>query len=414
MERKDIRDFSQIRTILEHIYQYGFYTREDFIREELVGSPRVYDNIVRQLRDLYFLDEGPSVLEEAKRGKYKYYRFKRDYFGEAGERLTAPFGLFSIKDSAIEKLLYCLSLSASGKGVDIAEAVAACWDENDEKYDGRDYSPTIRRRLHSLSEAGYAVKREKRYWLNDVLQTLSDNELVQLYYLASFYAGAGFPRVTAAFLQRSLRRQMIFRGLPEPAQAFLFRDNTYGNIFDEEVVYQLLQCCKNHTEAELALPHQDETVNVKPVALRIDTRLGRWYLLAAQDAGPVRKVSNIQKVQGSDSAFPYDQAAEELKTALKHNYISGKMCDAPILVEAELCFGNSPLRRQFEREILMGRIEERDGREYYVVELNDPYEMKPFLRCYGAFLRILPSGQHQLDVELREEYERMLEHYESF
>ena len=414
MERKDIREFSQIRAVLEHIYQYGFYTREDFIKEKLVGSPRAYDNIVRQLRDLYFLDEGPSVLKETKRGKYKYYRFKRDYFGEAGERLTAPFGLFSIKDSAVEKLLYCLSLSASGKGVDAAEAVSACWDEEDDKYDGRDYGSTIRRRLHSLSEAGYVVKKGKRYWLNDILQTLPDSELVQLYYLASFYAGAGFPRVAAAFLQRSLRRQIIFRGLPEPAQAFLFRDNTYGNIFDEELVYQLLQCSKNHTEAELAVLRQDEPVKVKPVALRIDTRLGRWYLLAAPDTGPVRKVSNLQKVQGSNSTFPYDQAAGELKTALQYNYISGKISDAPALVEAELCFGSSPLRRQFEREILMGRIEERDGREYYVVELNDPYEIKPFLRCYGAFLRILPSKQHQLDGELREEYERMLERYGSF
>lgn len=411
MERKNIREFSQIRRVLEHIYQYGFYTREDFINTKLVGSPRSYDDIVRQLRDLYFLDDGPSVLEEARRGKYKCYRFKRDYFGETGECLTAPFGLFSIKESSAEKILCCLSLSS--RGVTVAEAVPACWNANDSDYDGSDCGPTVRRRFASLSEAGYVVKRETRYWLNDMLQELSDRELVRLYYLAVFYAGAGFPRVAAAFLQKSLLRQIIFRGLPEPPQAFLFRDNTYGNLFDEQLVYQLLQCCKDHTEVDLTVLRQSGPKRVQPVALRIDTKLGRWYLLSGQEDGPVRKVSNIQKVQRTKDCFPYDQVAEQVKTDLQYNYISGKMCDEPVLVEAELCFEDSSLRRQFEREILLGQIEGRDGREYYCVKLNDPVEIKPFLRCYGAFLRIVPSEQHNLDEELQEEYERMLEQYGS-
>lgn len=407
MGRKDIREFSQIRAVLEHIYRYGFYTREDFIKEKFVGSPRAYDNIVRQLRDLYFTDhDGSSVLEESRRGKYKCYRFKRDYFSDAGEWLTAPFGLFSITDRAVENLLCCLSLSASGKGVGVAGAVSACVDR-----DGTDCSSTIRRRFGSLSEEGYVVKEGTRYRLNDVLQELSNDELIQFYYLASFYAGVGFPRAAAAFLQKSLRRQIIYRGLPEPAPAFLFRDNTYGNLFDEQLIYQLLQCCKDHTEAELGTPYRDEPQRVKPVALRIDTKLGRWYLLAGQDTGPVRKLSRIQKVRRTKCAFPYKETAKRLKTALEHNYISGKTGDEPVLVEAELCFGGSPQRRQFEREMLLGRIEERDGREYYRVELSDPSEIKPFLRCYGAYLRILPSGRHRLGEELREEYERMLAQY---
>lgn len=411
MERKDIREFSQIRMVLEHIYQYGFYTREDFINLKLVSSPRVYDNIIRQLRDLYFLDDGPSVLEEARRGKYKCYRFKRDYFGEAGESLTAPFGLFPIKENAVVKALCCLSLAS--QGVTVAEAEPACWNANENDYDGRDCSLTVRRRLSSLSEAGYVVKRGKKYWLNDRMRELSDRELVQLYYLAAFYAGAGFPRVTAAFLQKSLLRQIICRGLPEPPQAFLFRDNTYGNLFDEQLVYQLLQCCKDHEEVELTAPRQNHPTRVQPVALRIDTKLGRWYLLAGQDGGPVRKVSNIQKVRRTKEYFPYSSVAERFKTDFQYNYISGKTCDEPVLVEAELCFEDSPLRWQFEREILLGQIEERDGREYYCVKLNDPLEIKPFLRCYGAFLRIVPSEQHNLGGELREEYERMLEQYGS-
>lgn len=249
MERKNIREFDKIRKILEHIYRYGFYTREDFIKEKFVGSPRVYDNIVRQLRDLYFADEDDaSVLTETHHGKYKCYRFKRDYFGEAGERMIAPFGLFSIKDSSIKTILRCLSLAASGQGAEAGEIILACWNYDPDP-GGKDNSSTVRRHLASLSEMGYIVKKGKRYQLNTVFQELSESELIQLYYLVSFYAGAGFPRVAAAFLQKALLRQIRFRGMSEPAPAFLFRDNTYGNLFDEQLVYQLLQCCRDKSRS---------------------------------------------------------------------------------------------------------------------------------------------------------------------
>ena len=133
---------------------------------------------------------------------------------------------------------------------------------------------------------GFAVRgriscqKKKRHQLNNVLQELSDSEPVHLHYPASFYAGVEFPRTAAAFLQKSLLRQMFFRGMPESVSAFLFRDNTYGNIFDEQLIHQLLQCCKDSVVAELDISHQNELQMVRPVALRIDIKLGRRYLPA--------------------------------------------------------------------------------------------------------------------------------------
>ena len=47
------------------------------------------------------------------------------------------------------------------------------------------------------------------------------------------------------------------------------------------------------------------------------------------------------------------------------------------------------------------------GTEYYEAEVSDPLELRPLLRTYGAYLRILP-GEHTLREDLREHYALML------
>ncbi len=247
--RKNVRDFDCIREVIEHIYRYGFYSREDFIREGIVGSPRAYDDIIRQLRDLYFLDEeDSSILGTDTRGKYKCYRFKRDYFGDTVDDLTAAFGLFAVKGKAVERILCCLSRAAEGSGATVSNVGTAYYDD-----EGTDFGPSISRTLKDLSKSGYTVKDKTVHRLNPQLTQLSKTELTSLYYLSAFFAGAGYPRVAAAFLKKTLLREMRSRGLPDPPNAFLLRDNTCGNLFDEQVVYQLLECCSHHVEAELTM-----------------------------------------------------------------------------------------------------------------------------------------------------------------
>lgn len=123
------------------------------------------------------------------------------------------------------------------------------------------------------------------------------------------------------------------------------------------------------------------------------------------------RVSNIKKVKKLNTSFDYTPAKAMIEEQFQHSYISGKRGGDPTLVMAELKFGGSPLRRQFEREIFVGEIVEQDGREYYRAEVNDPTELKPLLREYGPYLRALPNEMHQLDQELQDEYERMLVRY---
>lgn len=409
MGRKNIRNFDCIRGVIEKMYTYGFYTREEFIQKGIVGSPRAYDDIVRQLRDLYCMeidDDATALKEDTEgRGRYKCYKFNRDYFESAGEQLSAAYGLFAISDSAIADTIRCMSLAASPNGTSVSDVARISVDE-----EGTDHTPTISRRMSDLRNAGYIKTEKRENHLNNILKGLSDERLIGLYYLSSFFAGAGYPRVAAVFLRDALRRHIAFKQLPQPTEAFLFRDNACGNVFDEPIVYELLLSCKNHTEVEVTLHKVRRTL--KPVYLKIDTKLGRWYLFAVCDDKPmVSRVSNISKVMTLPNVFDYEQALSLIEESFQKNYISSNTVSMPVHIEAELCFDNPAMRVQFEREMLIGSIECRDEADFYCADVNDPTEVKPFLRSYGAYLKILPSESHSLDLGLRQEYERMLNNY---
>ncbi len=418
MGRQAIRELTQLRRLLEHMYTYGFFSREEYLERGFSGSGRSYDNMVRLIRDLYYLDDETQqdpAVEVLSDGRYRRYRYRRDYFAGQSECLRAVYGLHGTGDAgAISRLLYCLSLAAGRKGGASEREVAQLINESGfGGEDGKSCDSTVHRKLDALRKAGYLEKKGKKNLPRRRIapETLSDDELILLYYLASFFADAGYPRVAAAFARDALRRQLLFRGLDTPPEAFLFRDNACGNMLDEELVHLLLDCCRKHTKATLIRNDQTTTV-VAPVCLRSDTRHGRWYILGVQDnAAAIIRVSAIREVRPLRETFDYAAAKRIVDDAFRHRMLSGAPAGRRVRVTAELRFDNERLRQQFARELLVGRIEQRDGKEYYCAEVDDPLELRPFLRAYGPWLHVLPSGEDNTAGELLAEYERTLRHY---
>lgn len=427
MKRKNIREFGPLRRVLEHIYTYGFYTREDFIREGLAGNARYYDDVIRQLRDLYYLDEAqeqePPVTSVSS-GKYKRYQFRRDYFSGQSRELEAVFGLHSAKEYEIYTILYCLTLACGRGGASVAATAqlmtlggAIPLKINKQGTESvSDCVSTVSRRFKDLRDSGYLRAEGRSNLPADPcgLYELSDRELTDLYMLASFCSGAAYPRVGVAFLRDALCRHLRFRGIPIPPEMFLFRDSASGNLLDEEIVHRLAQSrIRSH---KVRIRCGKKSMDIAPVFLRVDTRNGRWYLIALKGKTPVMmRVSNIDEVtepDDTDLAFDMPAAEAAVRDAFQYNYISGRV-GPTVLVEAELHFDNDAIRRQFERELLIGSIERRGNQEYYQAMVSDVSELRPILRAYGPWLKILPGDGHQLGRELQEEYERMLQKYGS-
>ena len=63
--------------------------------------------------------------------------------------------------------------------------------------------------------------------------------------------------------------------------------------------------------------------------------------------------------------------------------------------------------------MLIGEINKIGSDEFYTAIVTDTGELKPFLRSYAGYLRVLPSEEHTLREELLSEYEEMLKNYES-
>lgn len=412
--RMNIRSLDKIRDIYRKIYIYGMYTREEFIKSGSVSSPENYDKIIKQLRDLYFynVDDCEKVVEAdtENSGKHKRYKFRRNYFESPGEQLVAVYGLYAVSEASVSEIIRCLCAAHSSQtGITVSGLSLTC-PVNDESAPSPE--PRIRRRLDKLCEYGYLKKFGKYYQMKDALAELSDNELISLFYYASFCSGIGYPRVAAFFLRESIRRHIMIRGLNEPPEAFLFRDSTCAGILDEQVVMTLIDCCLRDSVISVKIKGVSHTL--KPLKLRIDTKYGRWYLIALSESTPmIIRVSNITDINELEEKFDRVKAEKIADEKLKFCLLSNPGTNRPVTIRAELRFPNRYTREQFEREMLIGEITKGESNEFYTAMITDTSELKPFLRSYAGYLRILPSEENTLREEILSEYEEMLKNYES-
>ena len=405
------KDFSDIRKLLEHIYLYGFYTREDYVNAGMAG--RTYDDKIRTVKDLYYVDNEAGMVNTVSQGKYKKYTFIKGYFSEQGKRLRAVYGMHPVSDSDISIILYSLFNKKRTSEI-IGKEVEQYVDLHNQGDSDKSKQSTVSRRMKELKEYGYLIKRGAKYYPGKtaVLEKLEDEKLLGLYYLASFFAGAGYPRIKAAFLQDAIKRMIRKRGNAIPKDVFLFRDNAGGNVLDEHIVEKLLKCCREHRCTRIVNIRNKKESVLSPVYLRPDTRYGRWYIAGVSSGNAVlMRVSTISDVKMTNEKFNYDEALEIVDNAFSKSYISGKILKRATIVEAEMCFDNPHIEGQFEKEIILGHVEEREGKKVYCAEVNDVKELKPMLRAYGRWLHIMPGNRHGLEKEIREEYERMLKNY---
>lgn len=382
-----VREYDRIRRFLGRIYLYGFFSREDFARQGGAGGKKDYDYGAKLIRAIFPDSEEAALWHEGK----KYLRIQRVYARSGESRLADSYMLHTLDvKEELPELLYLLSALAAGKKsmselCSLVELHTA--DEDTFRY------PTVRRRVLELVEYGYAEKRGSVFTLaEDGLAALTDGEL----------------------------RQLLRRGLPMPeASPLLLRHSVNANVFDEELVYQLLELMGQGRAALLSLPPRQSapgkkpepfTVTSWPVALRADARLGRWYLMSVENGRPMlRRLRNIRSVKPGEplpEEYPAARAAAESRFA--RSAFSGAVpAGKPVLVRARLRFEDAPgMLEQFRREIRLGEIVEEPEGLVYQAQVNDPLELRSLLRMYAPWLRVLP-GDHRLDGQVRQDLEEL-------
>jgi predicted DNA-binding transcriptional regulator YafY len=152
------------------------------------------------------------------------------------------------------------------------------------------------------------------------------------------------------------------------------------------------------------------------VKLRIDCRLGRWYVLVAQECEGTMQARvfacarlMLPEAFGDKNNPKWDAARAAVESTYPENesLFSGAQKEKSTLVEAKLCFGEERGRQQqFCRELQLGSIVTREDGLYYQVRIRDSVELIPLLRAYSPWLQILP-GEHDLCGLMEEALQQM-------
>ena len=448
-EKSSVSDYNDVRQLLKNIYLYGFLSREDFVGLKICSANQ-YDANTKLLRDIMPTIENSAVWN----GNKKNLRMAREFTRSSEQQLARSYSLHGINQNELTNILWILSASqnSQSQAALLSEIIYQASDDEfedefedesaDKTYRKSDYSAkspsTISRLCKSLVNFGYIeVEKPKRHTptrnrpedddrrersqqliklQESLLFTLSNAELVELYRYTDFMCEVTYPRVAGTFLLRSIHREMIRRKTdnpnewPEPKnKLFLLRHNRCANILDEEIVYQLQSAINKRCYIEITRMDGTACSKILPVAVRIDTLLGRWYLLHWSGQPCITRISNIRAVKEINTPTDdWDQITEQVRQTLADCGVAApQSLNDPHFVEAELCFGeNTGIFELFKREIRKGSIVQKENSLFYQVWIRDPNELKPFLRRYAPWLRIC-SGQHLLDLSIRNDLKTM-------
>lgn len=392
--KNGVRMYQRIRRYINKIYLYGFITRKDFAQMH-GGSPKDYDVGVKLIKELY-TEEGFNQV----RGLQSV---SRHYFTSGDDRLADSYLFCQLDPQDMAEYLHLLNIARINPGNANHYAQLLQLRPIPERSVG-----TVYNRMLCLQNHGCLRLQGGTYSLTrDGMDALTDDQLRELYEYVRFCARTTYPRVVAGALRRTLSRKLSARGIrPDSEMPFLLRHNANFHVLDEELVYLLRGCMRNRLWVRF-----DERLRL-PLVLRVDTQMGRWYALCADEVGNavIERLTNIEVLSPEEKAEApekWAQLQEKVKSAYSHTLFSGNNQKC-VAVCAKLEFEENPgLRNQFLREIRIGKIVQRDGGEYYEAWISDPQELKPLLRAYGAYLRVLP-GDHGLHSELREQYAQML------
>lgn len=158
-----------------------------------------------------------------------------------------------------------------------------------------------------------------------------------------------------------------------------------------------------------------KTFVFEPSSLVVEFMYGRQYVYGRNveaDCAAYLRFDRIQAVEILEhpvSEFPQKKQSEKSWcVGLPRNEEK-----KAILVEVDFMYEDKTyLREVLEREKQWGEIEEiNDNQCIYRIYVNDPTEMKPWLRRFGRNARVRKSSRHRLFEEMKIEWEKMEKKY---
>lgn len=415
----------------------GAYTRQQFA-ERLGISVHTYDKTLRYLKDIIAsLRQNLSQEQETELTE----GFRYNYYESADPMLLFLFRAKSLKQSESVRLSLLLA-SLQDRELSASELLDACSAQMPADYPLPD-EKTVRGDLKYLEEVGVIVRcgrtRPYRYRAaNDLIDTLADDELIDLYDYVDIMANTQIPSVTGYLLRDTLKKALRRRGNePDAADTLLYKYRYQSRILDEAHLHTIFQAIRQRRKLKFLYlsPKRTKSYASKntnplferetsgteetmlPLRVLYDHQYGRWYLIGHTTRTGIAKfrmegLTQLEAGDAVDEAYFADRLAH-VTEQMERSWVIDTL--RTVTVKARFFNPRQPganfVRERVEAQGQWGTItEENEDSFLYEIAVNGIYEIKPWLRSFGSSCEVLEPAW--LRKEFIAEWKELRTYYE--
>jgi hypothetical protein len=415
----------------------GAYSRQQFANR-LGISVHTYDKTLRNLKEML------STLQQGlprEQGAELSDGLRYNYYESADPLLLFLFRAKSLKETESIRLTLLLT-SLQTQELTAKELQDLCCERMPLDYALPD-EKTIRGDLKYLEEVGVIVRtsgaRPYKYKAaNDLIDQLSNDELLDLFDYVDVIANTQVPSVQGYLLRETLKKALRLRGFdPDAAETHRYKYHYHSRILDEAHLYTIFRAIQqrktlrflylspkkgqNYVSQNTNPLFERETEGLSQSALPLrvvyDHQYGRWYLIGhSAKLGLVKfRMEGLTQIEEGE-AVSEDEFAEQLSAVqeqLKYSWVTDT--HRTITVKARFFnpdrWGANFVRERVEAQGQWGTIaEESDSTFLYEITVNGIYEIKPWLRSFGSSCEVLEPAW--LRKEFIAEWKEIQSYYE--
>lgn len=420
-----IKHYDMIRSILRDVFLYGCFSKSD-LENKNNNSSRKISYEMRRIRQYIESD----FIRVDKDGKNKLLNLSYDSITNTKNFLVNTYLSKSFTKSDIVLYYYLLLvLNYINKPMTFSEIEDTLIKEGLINYDEIS-SKTIERKLNEMCNSMGIISfikrgRTKEYFIaEDILKELTNEEILKLFYIVDLYKNIIFPSISGYYFYDTLKDYMEFeRNIDfKEKDIFQYEYLHFHPVIEEELVLKTMRAIENKNEIILKSSSKARTYKkydnepLKPIKLRYDIECGRFYVIGfCRGRCMSARLDRKEDVKILKTTFDYDEYFEKYKKSMEKSFSSvPNNNNNPyfnIKLELRLDSENENyLVEKIKGELGECTVEAINENKYIIEkEVNDGWEMIPWIRKYGGNLRVIEPAK--LRKKLQEDWEVMLSNY---
>lgn len=423
-----IKHYDIIRSILRDVFLYGCFSKSD-LENKNHGSSRKVSYEMRRIRQYIEND----FIKIDRDGKNKLLSLSYDDISNTNNFLVNTYLSKSFTKSDIILYYYLLLiLNYKNKPMTFSEIEDELVNEGLINYENIS-SKTIERKLNEISNSMELVSNTKRgrvkeYSISeDILRELKNEEVLKLYYIVDLYKNIIFPNVSGHYFYDTLRDYIEFERniiqIQKEKDYFQYKNLHFHPIIEEELILKIMRAIENRNEIILKtnckirqVKRYDNEV-IKPFKLRYDIDCGRFYVFSFTNKGRCvsSRLDRKDDIEVLKTKFNYDEYKEKYKCSMEKSFSSVPNNNEAPYEEVEFKVKINSLNEYYIVEKIKGELgectfEAINDTEYLLKkQVNDSWEMIPWIRKYGGFLKVI--SPQWLNEKIQKDWEVMLKSY---